>query len=110
MNPWAKFQRMMDNILTNFSNFKCYIDDVVIHSANEEEHMVHLEAVMELLRKNGLRLRLKKSHFMQPKVELLGHYVDKDGVYVDEVKVQKLRKAQRLATRKKLRSFLGHAS
>ena len=65
MNSGATIQRMMDNILANVSNVKCYIDDVVIHSATEEEHMVHLETVMKLLRKHGFRMRLKKCHFMQ---------------------------------------------
>lgn len=38
-------------------------------------------------------MRIKKCKFMQPRVELLGYFVDKDGVYVDEVKVEKIRKA-----------------
>ena len=37
---------------------------------------------------------------MQPKVELLGHYVDKDGVYVDEAKVEKIRNALSTQDRK----------
>lgn len=93
MNSGATFQRMMDTILANVSNVKCYIDDVVIHSATKEEHMVHLEVVMELLKKHGLRLRLKKCSFVQPRVELLGHFVDKDGVHVDGVRVERIRNA-----------------
>ena len=110
MNSGATFQRMMDTILVNVSNVKCYIDDVVIHSATMEEHMVHLETVMELLKKHGLKLRLKKCSFMQPRVELLGHFVDKDGVHVDGVKVERIRNAHPPTTRKELRSFLGLAS
>lgn len=56
---------MMDNVLANASNAKCYIDDVIIHCATEEEHVVHLETVMKLLRKNILRLRLKKCHSLK---------------------------------------------
>lgn len=51
MNSGAMFQRMMDNILANISNLKCYIDDVVIYFATEEAHMVHLEMVLKLLSK-----------------------------------------------------------
>lgn len=110
MNSGATFQRMMDTILANVSNVKCYIDDVVIHSATEEEHIGHLENVMKLLKKHGLQMILKKCHFMQPSVELLGHYMDQDGVYVDEVKVEKIKNAPRPKKRKDLRSFLGLAS
>ena len=44
------------------------------------------------------------------KVELLGHYVDKNGVHTDEQKVEKILNAPRPTTRKELRSFLGLAS
>ena len=45
MNSGAIFQRMMDKMLANVENVKCYIDDVVIHSKTEEEHLQHLERV-----------------------------------------------------------------
>ena len=110
MNSAATFQRMMDKILANVDNVRCYIDDVVIHSKTKEEHVTHLKTVFDLLRKNGLRLRLKKCFFMQPRVELLGHYVDADGVHVDHAKVGKIRNAIAPRDRKSLRSFLGLAS
>ena len=51
-------------------------------------------------------MRLKKCHFMRTRVDILGHYLDKDGIYVYKVKVEKIPNA----TRKELRSFLGLAS
>ena len=47
---------------------------------------------------------------MQPRVELLGHFVDEEGVHVDETKVSKIRDANPPTNRKELRSFLGLAS
>ena len=41
---------------------------------------------------------------------MLGHFVDKDGVHMDNVKVEKIRNALPPTTRKELRSFLGLAS
>ena len=61
----ATFQRMMYSILTNVSNVECYIADVIIHSATEEEHIVHLEVFMKLLEKHDFQMGLKKCHFMQ---------------------------------------------
>lgn len=66
------------------------------------------EAIMKFLKKNGMQLILKKPHFMQPNMELLGRY--KNEVYVDEVKIEKGQNARRLATRKKLRCFSVFAS
>ena len=46
---------------------------------------------------------------MQPSVELLGHVVDKNGVHVNDQKVENVRDAIPPTRRKKLRSFLGLA-
>ncbi len=43
---------------------------------------------------------------MQPSVELLGHIVDKNGVHIDDQKVENERDAILPTTRKELRSFL----
>ena len=32
-NSGATFQGMMDNLFANVSNVKCYLDDVIVHSA-----------------------------------------------------------------------------
>ena len=59
-NSGATFQRIMDNILVNVSDVKCYVDDVFIYSATAESHIMHLENVFAFLLKHGLRTRLKK--------------------------------------------------
>ncbi len=107
MNSQDTFQRMMDRILLNVDNVRCYVDDVVIFSKNTEEHAIHLENVFRILENNGLRLKVKKCSLMQPSVELLGHYVDENGVHVDQQKVERVRDAISSTTRKELRSFLG---
>ncbi len=47
---------------------------------------------------------------MQPSVELLGHIVGKNGVHVDDQKVEKVRDSITPTTRKELRLFLGVTS
>ena len=106
MELGTTFQRTMNNIPANVSNVKCYIDDLFIYSVTEEEHMVHFDTRLKLLKKNVLRLRLKKCFSMQICVELLSHYIDRDGLHVDDVKVEEIRKAARLSTRKELCFFL----
>ncbi len=109
-NSGATFQRMMDNLLANVSTMKCYVDDVVIHSATMKEHVQRLEKVMLLLRKHGLRVCFSKCFFMQPRVNLLDHVIDKCCVHIDEDKVRKVRDAQPPGGAKGLRLFLGSAS
>ena len=91
---------MMDRILLNVENVRCYVDEVVIFSKNEDEHTIHLDKIFHLLKENGLRLRINKCSFMHPKVELLGHMVDKEGIHVDEQKVVKIKEAEIPTSRK----------
>ncbi len=110
MNSQATFQRSMDRVLLNTGSVRCYVDDVVIFSKYEYDHITHVKKVFEILEENGLRLRIKKCSFMQHKVELLGHVVDRNGMHVDDHKVDKIKNAVSPTTKKEFRSFLGSAS
>ena len=105
-NSGATFQRITDNTLLNVSNVKSYVYGVVVHSATEES----LENVFALLLKHQLRIRLKKCSFMQPRVELMGHCIEKESIHTDERKAQTIRDAHPPRSREVLRSFLGIAS
>jgi hypothetical protein len=60
-NAPAEFQRMMDHVLFGLPFARCYIDDVIIFS--KTEHVRHLQAVFERLRRWGLRLHQGKCKF-----------------------------------------------
>ncbi len=49
-NSGATFLKIMHNILENTENVKCYVDDVVVYSATEEEHIAHLDKVVPRIR------------------------------------------------------------
>ena len=61
----CNFPKDDDNVLVNFTNVKRYIDNIGIYSTTEEIHIKHLENLFALVRKHGLRIRLKKCSFMQ---------------------------------------------
>ncbi|PLW51046.1 hypothetical protein PCASD_02397 [Puccinia coronata f. sp. avenae] len=52
VNAPATFQRMMTQILRDFINvfIQVYLDDILIYSASEEEHVLHVQQVLEVLR------------------------------------------------------------
>ena len=43
----------------------CYLDDILITGRNDQEHLAHLEEVLERLKEWGLRLKKSKCYFMQ---------------------------------------------
>lgn len=87
------FQRMVDNILVNLNNVRCHIHDVVIKSVTKERYIICPQRVFALLLKRRLRLRLKKCSFIQPCIELLDHYTEKEGNHSDRQKKRTARDA-----------------
>ena len=56
-------QRALDIILSGVRWKMClvYIDDIIVFSKNYEEHIVHLEHVLYLLKDAGIKLKLKNA-------------------------------------------------
>src|SRR3954452_17113353 len=61
-NAPGTFQRLMDKVLKDYiSDFvEVYVDDIMIYSRSLEDHMNHIEKVLERLRKYNLVIKLKK--------------------------------------------------
>ena len=53
----------MHNILGNLPFLFCYMDDILIPSADEQEHWEHLSALFDRLEKHGLIMNADKFFF-----------------------------------------------
>lgn len=106
----ATFQRLMDQVLRDFSSFAAaYLDDIVIYSSSWEEHMGHLQAVLVRLQAAGLTVNPAKCVFAASQTEYLGHVIG-GGVLRPQVnKIKALESCSLPQTKKQLRSFLGMA-
>ena len=73
-NAPATFQWLMRNCLgeLNYSTCLVYLDDVVIYSSTQEEHVKCLHTIMECFRLHGLKLQPSKCEFFKEKIEYLG--------------------------------------
>eukprot|EP00775_Hariotina_reticulata_P002258 gene2258-2570_t len=108
-NAPAFFMRTMNQIFSDLIG-KCvfvYLDDILVFSATPEEHMQHLEAVLNRLQQHKLYCRLHKCHFGLPNVEYLGHIVGENGIRVDPRKVKIVQDWPAPKTQSELRGFLG---
>ena len=77
----------------------CYIDDIMVTGATEEEHLKNLEQVLQRLQSYGFRLKLTKCRFMRDSVEYLGLVVNDQGLHASTEKIE--------AVLGELQSFLG---
>lgn len=101
------FQRYIDEALRGLPFTKSYIDDIIIASRNEEEHLTHLDTVLSRLKQYGLVLNVSKCAFMQSKVEYLGYEINKDGVKPLNRKVKEILNFPLPKTVCQLQKFLG---
>ncbi|KAG0442604.1 Retrovirus-related Pol polyprotein from transposon 17.6 [Dictyocoela muelleri] len=85
------FQKAMDRILGDLSYVKVYIDDILIHSENEDLHHEHLENVLRILHENNLSINFDKCEFLKGEVKFLGHLITSNGIRPIIDKLQGLR-------------------
>ncbi|KZS02853.1 Uncharacterized protein APZ42_034557 [Daphnia magna] len=83
------FQRMMDFVLTGLRWTIClvYLDDIIIYTADAEEHLVRVRQVLTALWKAGLKIKLVKCQFRASEVKALGHVISGDGLRPDPEKI-----------------------
>lgn len=111
------FQSFIDEILRNLTvkyegferkvTFFAYIDDILVASKSEKEHLEDLEALFTVLDQNGLRINLKKCTFLEEEINFLGHRITTKGTLPHPSKVEAIRDFQKPSTIKDLRRFLG---
>lgn len=106
----ATFQRMMNDILAGLESYAAaYMDDVVIFSADWDEHLQHLKVVFGKLQESGLTVRRTKCQLGRMECTYLGHVMGQGKVKPEAVKVQAVQTFQRPRTKKEVRAFLGRA-
>jgi exonuclease III len=87
--------------------FSAYIDDVLNHTDDFEEHLETQQEMYDRLRENRLTLKVAKTHLNQTKVKFLGHILTKEGRLPDPKAVEAILEWKDPTTTKEVRSFLG---
>lgn len=103
----ALFQRTMETLLAEIPMCRPYLDDIIISGRTDEEHVANLEAVLDCLEKNGLRLKKAKCQFMMNSVEFLGHKLDQQGIRPLPQKMEDILQAPRPVNQSQLKAYLG---
>ena len=68
----AYFQARISEVLKGLSHFIiAYLDNIIIFSQTEEEHLKHLEIIFGRLKEAGLKLKRSKCSFMKLHIEYL---------------------------------------
>ena len=106
----GSFQRLMDKVMRGLPFVATYIDDVLVHSKNMEDHKSHLQQVFHRLGEAGLTLRGRKCTIAVSQVNYFGHRFIKSGLIPDNSKVQAVNNWPLPTDASSLRKFLGLTS
>lgn len=89
----ATFQRLLDSVVgQKYEAFAIpYLDDIIIFSESFEEHLEHLQTILQALRKANLKINTEKSVFCKKELRYLGHVVGQGGIQTDPDKVKAIK-------------------
>ena len=84
-----------------------YLDNIIIFSKTEEEHLQHLKEIFVRLCKFGLKMKCEKCSFFKKHIQYLGHLVSEKGFEPLPEKLESIRKMPAPRTAKEVKQFLG---
>lgn len=106
-NAAQTFQRFIHSVLRGLPFCFVYLDDVLVASKSESEHLNHLREVFNKLQEFGLIINTEKCAFSKPEVIFLGHLVNQQGIQPSPDRITAINSYKRPDTVKGLRRFLG---
>jgi len=92
-NAPAYFMYLMNSVfMPELDKFVVlFIDDILVYSENEQDHVEHLRVMLTRLREHPIYAKLSKCEFWLKKVPFLGHILSEEGITVDPSKLQEVK-------------------
>ena len=103
----AYFQLLMNKVLHELDFAMTYLDDIIIFSKNELQHLEHLETVFSCLREAGLKTKQSKCDFFKKEIHYLGHLISTKGISPLPNKLDCIQHMPAPKNTKEIKQFLG---
>lgn len=80
--------RELQSILNKYDDFVVhYIDDIMIFSGSDDDHLKHLKIVLENFNEVGLK-KLRKPEFLQNHLIFVGYKIDTKGITMNVGRIE----------------------
>jgi hypothetical protein len=108
-NACVMYQRAMNLIFHDLLGvlMEVYIDDVVVNSAEIEDHMSNLKLSLERMKKYGLQMNPLKCAFGATSGKFLRFVLHEKGIQIDPKKIESIGKIEELVCKKDVQKLLG---
>ncbi|CAN6687461.1 unnamed protein product [Malus baccata var. baccata] len=108
-NAGATYQRAMNDIFHDLigHNMEVYIDDIVVKSKTEEQHLIDIRHALSRMRVHKLKMNPKKCAFGVRAGNFLGFLVHQRGVEVDKNKARAIMESPSPTNKVQLQRLLG---
>ena len=70
----------MNKVLNGLNFAFAYLDDIIIFSNTAEEHLKHIQIVINRLKSAQLKLKKRKCSFFKKELYYLGHLLTTEGI------------------------------
>ena len=98
----------MQDTLSGLEGFaRNYMDDILIASYTEKEHLDHITQVFKCFRKFKMKLKLAKCEFSRGKIQFLGHIINHKGIRTLPEKTEEISKIKAPRNADEVHAFLG---
>jgi len=109
MNEPGTFMRIMTDLFADYIGqfMWVYIDDTLIYSNTEQDHLKHIAMVCDKLKQPQFYASRTKSEFISASIDVLGHIIDDQGLGASPEKIARIEVWTTPKNKKQLQEFLG---
>ncbi|GFS47687.1 retrovirus-related Pol polyprotein from transposon 17.6 [Trichonephila clavipes] len=106
-NASSTFKRFIDEVTRDLPFVYAFVDDLLVASDNEPQHLEHLEILFSKLKEYGLCINVEKCQFGQSTIEFLGFKLSGEGIEPLPDRVKCILEFPQPTTLTQLRRYLG---
>ncbi|KAL0400314.1 UNVERIFIED_CONTAM: Retrovirus-related Pol polyprotein from transposon gypsy [Sesamum radiatum] len=108
-NTGATYQRLVNKMFRDQvgTTIEVYVDDMLVKSRKEEDHLGDLQQAFDVMRAYGMRLNPRKCTFGVRGGKFLGYMVSERGIEANPEKIEAISKLQSAKTLKEVQKLTG---
>ncbi|KAL0345773.1 UNVERIFIED_CONTAM: Retrovirus-related Pol polyprotein from transposon gypsy [Sesamum radiatum] len=111
-NAGATYQKLVNRMFKEVigSTMEIYVDDMLVKSRMEEEHLRHLESTFAIMRTYGMKLNSTKCTFGVRGGKILGYIVSEHGIKANPEKIKAIMQLSMPKTIKDVQKLIGNVA